>query len=97
MSDAKAGLPAWLDRLYAMPDCAAGGPLHIVTDDYNVEDRHLEFCADRLGEWPAATRKVAEAILSELRKMPVGEREAALGKADTPQVDGWLPTPDAER
>lgn len=31
---------------YAMPDNGAGGSLHIVLDDGNVEDGSVEFCRD---------------------------------------------------
>jgi len=70
-----------LDRLYSLPDCAAGGPLHIVTDDYNVEDHHLDFCADQLagGSWPDEVVELAAAILAELRRLTPPQRLAALG------------------
>lgn len=31
-------------KLYEHPNCASGGNLHIVTDDWNLEDSNLAFC-----------------------------------------------------
>jgi hypothetical protein len=46
---------------YRMPGNAAGGSLHVVLDDHNVEDSSVEFCVeyarsekDHCGEWLAA-------------------------------------------
>ena len=33
-----------IDWFHAHPDCAVGGPLHIITDDTNVDDGSLNFC-----------------------------------------------------
>lgn len=35
---------AMVKQLYTLPLCGTGGPLHITTDDTNVEDGHLDFC-----------------------------------------------------
>lgn len=42
---------ALIGALYANPAGGTGGPLHIVTDDDNVEDSNLEFCSKDLSEW----------------------------------------------
>lgn len=31
-------------EFYTLPGCFTGGPLHITTDDTNIEDSHLDFC-----------------------------------------------------
>lgn len=33
-----------VERLRTLPNCELGGPLHIVVDDGNVDDSHLDFC-----------------------------------------------------
>ena len=33
-----------IKRLYMTPGCEVGGPLHIVLDDYNVEDENITWC-----------------------------------------------------
>ncbi len=33
-----------VEQLYEHPNCIVGGNLHIVTDDWNIEDSNLEFC-----------------------------------------------------
>ena len=35
---------ATVTALYEHPNCIVGGNLHIVTDDWNLEDSNLEFC-----------------------------------------------------
>jgi hypothetical protein len=44
---------AYIAAMYAHPDGATGGPLHIVTDDFNVADDNLAFCRKSLDDgWP---------------------------------------------
>ena len=43
-------LQTLVERLYALPNCALGGPLHIVVDDYNVRDSDLDFCEGELAD-----------------------------------------------
>lgn len=73
---------------YALPECGAGGPLHIVTDDTNVEDHSLDFCErelvnpDPVTSWhrmgnPAEVRRQGQAILTALRAMSECERAVA--------------------
>lgn len=37
--------------LHEMPAGGVGGPIHIVTDDTNVEDDHLSYCRGYIDEW----------------------------------------------
>jgi len=55
----------------------AGGPLHIVTDDDNLEDQHLDFCQAEVFKsnddiW---LKSVMFAILHILYGIPEDERE----------------------
>jgi hypothetical protein len=34
--------------MYQIPVCSTGGPLHIATDDINVDDRSLDFCEEEV-------------------------------------------------
>jgi len=40
----KDNLLEMISEYYALPGNEAGGPCHIVLDDFNVRDRNLEFC-----------------------------------------------------
>lgn len=42
---------ALIGALYANPAGSTGGPLHITTDDNNVEDGNLEFCRKDIETW----------------------------------------------
>jgi hypothetical protein len=63
--------------LYAF--AAAGGDLHITTDDGNVEDAHLEFCREEVKKneygYPAAQLAIENAILDLLTPLTVEQRE----------------------
>jgi hypothetical protein len=74
---------------------AVGGPLHIVTDDYNVEDTHLDFCADWLAkstdeDYSSTVRRVSAEILAMLRPMTPAERAVAVSCFD---LDHYPPDP----
>lgn len=66
---------------------SSGGYAHIVTDDYNVEDRHIDSCiADALAKappWNDISDGVLElAALRALRPLSVDERYSALARRD---------------
>lgn len=48
-----------------------GGPLHIVTDDDNLADQHLDFCEEQIdkSEDPYWLKQVMHAILNMLREI----------------------------
>lgn len=81
-----ARLPELLKELYALN--AVGGPLHIIVDDFNVDDSHLEYCERTLAEhWSIQTagpeeaqalRSVSQLILAALWPMTPAQREEAL-------------------
>lgn len=78
-----------VDELRSYPSCGVGGPLHIVTDDANVEDHDLDFCAREIDtHWSiddAASgdreqiQELAREILERLRPLSERERLVALG------------------
>lgn len=79
--------------LYAIPTCAMGGPLHIVTDDGNCRDSDLNFCRDEVTggqHWsiveatPEEREQIAIlsfSIIAALRPLSEDEREAAIEAA----------------
>lgn len=85
-------LTAAIQRLYGFDTCSVGGPLHIVTDDYNIEDSSIDFCerdldthwslneisADEREEITETTRE----IIALMRPMTLQERVVALGRTD---------------
>lgn len=38
-----------VDAYYQFPQCEVGGDLHIVLDDGNVEDTHIQWCIENAG------------------------------------------------
>ena len=38
-------------KIYAHPNGCAGGPLHIVLDDGNFEDQHIQWCIDHIEDY----------------------------------------------
>ena len=63
-----------------------GGNLHIVVDDFNMEDGNLEFCQrelDKGGDGDSPEQLAAEqACLTAFKSMALEERAAALGLYD---------------
>mgnify|MGYP005993114239 CR=1 FL=1 len=66
-------------RLYAevYEANSVGGKLHIILDDFNIEDEQVAFCEEVPGKTEAET-----ACLVELRRMTQAERCASLGLLD---------------
>jgi hypothetical protein len=67
-----------VDNLYI--EHSAGGPLHIVTDDGNVEDHHLVFCyrylheEEQVKDYEAFTLLLCKSILHELMLLTEAQR-----------------------
>lgn len=90
--------PAWtadmercselVGHLYSLPECAVGGPLHVLTDDFNVEDGTLDFCADGIKDHWSVQRvepidavdiaTTATKIIELTRSMTIEERITVL-------------------
>jgi hypothetical protein len=51
------------------------GPLHIVVEDGNLKDHHLDFCEERIAAGDAATADEVE-LLKRLRAMSEDDRWA---------------------
>ena len=65
----------------------AGGYCHIVTDDYNIEDHHIDFCLKEAIEGEddidhKDMREVSILLLCLLRLMSEDERKETLGIHD---------------
>lgn len=78
-----------IHALYELDGCSCGGPLHIVTDDGNIEDCHIRWCIDELDGWmeqwyegtqPKAVRLVALAVAYGLLGLDETGREIATGQ-----------------
>lgn len=63
---------------YSIDGNGAGGSLHIVLDDNNLEDEHIQFCLEQAEQ--KADRE-GSAIAREMLTMSMAEREFAV-KAD---------------
>ena len=77
--------------MYQIPECGTGGPLHITTDDTNVDDRSLDFCEKEVrgaplrdGEHQADILTLSEhekalclRIIAALRPLPLHIRALA--------------------
>jgi hypothetical protein len=79
---------AYVRALYENPAGDTGGPLHIVTDDNNVEDSHLSFCRELIGEWTGydcwpeqehRAKVISGWILDLMEPMDVIQRQVTLG------------------
>jgi hypothetical protein len=57
--------------LYRTPEGGSGCCLHIVLDDFNVEDSHVEFC---IGYARSEGHADCEALSRVLRRMTAGQR-----------------------
>ena len=61
--------------LYKLKDCGCGGPLHILLDDGNYEDNHIQFCIEECKKHPNATiAALGTIICREYQKMSMKER-----------------------
>lgn len=61
-----------------------GGDMHIVTDDFNVEDIHLRWCMQHIGEYISKNDRVEmleEAIIRVLGLLTEDERMEVVTKA----------------
>lgn len=70
-----------IEELYRFPEGGVGGNLHIVTDDWNIEDGNLEFCRDQVLDESYGTpdqREVELQILDLMDRMSLAERASVL-------------------
>lgn len=75
---------------YRMPGNDTGGVLHIVLDDYNIEDHCLDYCAEaryydsngECAETPPDVAAARDAIVDGLRPLTEPERVMVVHSAD---------------
>lgn len=62
-------------KLYSLPGCATGGPLHVIVDDTNVEDEYFNILNEiDTTRYPETTMAVAREALDLLRPLSAFER-----------------------
>jgi hypothetical protein len=74
---------ALIDEFYKLPGNSTGGLLHIVLDDSNWEDEHIEFCREQAR---AAGDETAYWLTQLLLSFPFEERAAFDIDAPTPST-----------
>ena len=73
---------------YRLPQCSTGGPLHIVVDDFNIDDACIDFCEKSLAEsyghwaWSKSAEALGRRIIDGLRPLTLAQRAAVLWAAD---------------
>ena len=77
---------ASIEELYDHPDCCVGGYAHIVTDDWNVDDCHIDFCIKEAekGEYDIDEegRQLCLSVLQQMKELSEDERYSALALVD---------------
>lgn len=65
---------------YTLDGCSVGGPLHVVLDDYNLEDNHLDIDSNMqyIEKFPPHVQVMATGILARLRLLTLAERGVAV-------------------
>jgi hypothetical protein len=70
-----------IDRLYQMPECGAGGPLHSVVDDWNLNTEVIEvrYVTNWYPEgYAPEVVEVCDEIVSIMNRMTENQRATAL-------------------
>lgn len=66
-----AELQPLINAYYQFPGCGVGGDLHIVLDDRNWADHHIQWCIEHAGEWgdrePEGARLLGRLLLLTTR------------------------------
>lgn len=64
-----------IDLLYSLENCQSGGCLHLLLDDYNVDDDDIKFCLKQCGDNPEKEEaELGKAICYEFLKLNRNER-----------------------
>lgn len=73
-----------IDDLYNYPEGGVGGNLHIITDDWNIDDEHIQFCQDQVDkndyDIPYGQLATEKRILELMTPMLIDERASVLGR-----------------
>lgn len=77
--DVQDALISLVTKLYLSHDCEAGGPLHIVLDDYNTDDNDITWCLRNMDnpefeEYSEEVEKLCYKIGGLLLMIPEEER-----------------------
>lgn len=74
-----------IELLYDCENCGAGGPCHIVTDDWNVDDESIDFCIKYTIEtdfYEDDAKDAAFKTLEMMKELTYEERISALAIRD---------------
>jgi hypothetical protein len=73
-----------INELYAQPDGFTGGPMHVVTDDWNVDcvETCLRDVESGRGVWSRETCEAARKVGERLLPLTEDQRSAVLAKRD---------------
>jgi hypothetical protein len=72
-----------IQELYSQPGGGVGGPLHIVTDDWNLKDGNVEFALRSAAEdpdWTAEIRDLSRRIAERFLSLSESQRAAVLAR-----------------
>lgn len=65
----------YISCLYHLDGCGTGGLLHIVLDDGNLEDNHIQWCLEQCEANPDQEEaEIGKLICKELLKLPMQQR-----------------------
>lgn len=75
--------------LYALEGCCCGGLAHIVTDDNNIQDHHIEFIIEEAKKNPERTEAgLVKLIGEEMLKLSIQERALLMSSYYSYTCDG---------
>lgn len=82
---------ALIMQLYMLDNCGCGGVMHIITDDWNLEDEHLEFCREEANKLidDYDQKDLAIRILDLMDEFTLDERASAMAL-----FDGYIKFPN---
>ena len=65
----------YIGCLYGLEGCCTGGLLHILLDDNNLEDHHIEWCLKQCEEHPENEEsEIGKLICKEYLKLTIPQR-----------------------
>lgn len=92
-------IKAYIGCLYELEGCGAGGPLHILVDDNNIEDRDILFCFKYCIEHPKDEGSaIGKLICREYKKLTIQQRRLlSYGYIPCPGCSGYCDSCYIER
>ena len=68
-------IKAYINCLYRLEGCCTGGLLHILLDDDNIEDHHIQWCLEECEKHPEEEEsEIGKLICKEYLKLTIPER-----------------------